>query len=174
MRNLYVLVIMAVLIGCQEQPIVRADQVPEKKPVSDQPVPVQAKFDEIAIFPKGTKLEQADYSAVWGVAIKLHDLSKSEKDNPVVIASVHQDLPAGLSGVMEGATILKFNGREIRNQTDLYNTIRDLPFESTNIPFTQKLPSGEIQEGSTFVIHVEITGLKHFFEQLKARSPKSQ
>lgn len=172
MRILYSLVVITVLVGCQEQSMARADQVPEKTPVIAPPTSVQAKHDEIAIFPKGTKLEQADYSAVWGVAIKLHDLSKSEQDNPVVIASVHRELPAGLSGVVEGATILKFNGREIRNQTDLYNTIRDLPFESTNIPFTQKLPSGEIREGTTFVIHVEITGLKHYFEQLKAHSQK--
>jgi PDZ domain len=172
MRILSVLVVMMLLVGCQEQSTARADQAPEKKPAIDQSTPVQVKPDEIAIFPKGSKLEPADYSAVWGVVIKLHDLSKSEKDNPVVISRVHPGLPAGLSGVVEGATILKFNGREIRNQTDLYNTIRDLPFESTNIPFTQKLPSGEIQEGSTFVIHIEITGLKHYFEQLKARSRK--
>jgi hypothetical protein len=170
MRNLSILVAIIVLVGCQERSMSRADQVPEKKPAIDQPTHVPVTRDEITIFPKGSKLEPADYSAVWGVQIKLHDLSKSEKDNPVVISRVHPGLPAGLSGVVEGATILKFNGRQIRNQTDLYNTIRDLPFESTNIPFTQKLPNGEIQEGSTFVIHVEITGLKYFFEQLKVRS----
>ncbi len=114
----------------------------------------------------------ADYSAVWGVQTRRPDLAESERDRPVVISGVNPDLPAGLSGVVEGATILKFNGRQLRNESDLYNAIRELPFESIDIPFTMKLPDGEIREGTTFVIHVEITGLKHFFEQLKARSRK--
>ncbi len=172
MRMFVILVVALSLIGCQSQSTVRNDVVRERGETALEPPPSQDDSAKFVIFPKGTKLEPFDYSAVWGVSIRHHDLSESETERPVVISSVHQDLPAGLSGVVEGATILTFNGRQIRNQTDLYNTIRELPLESVNIPFTMRLPSGEIREGTTFVIHVEITGLRHFFERLEARSKK--